>query len=56
MRPSNDLSRSLITLACDATVRRLDELIEEAREHGLPDDAIADALEDAAGALRAGLS
>jgi hypothetical protein len=39
-----------------AFIWRLDELIDEAREHGLPDEAIADALEDAAGALRAGLS
>jgi hypothetical protein len=39
-----------------AFVWRLDELIEEARERGFSDEAIADALEDAAGALRAGLS
>jgi hypothetical protein len=35
---------------------RLDELIKEARERGLSDDATADTLEDAAGALRQGLS
>jgi hypothetical protein len=34
---------------------RLNELIEEARDRGLSDEAIADALEDAAGAMRARL-
>jgi hypothetical protein len=36
--------------------RRLDQLIDDSREQGLLDEAIADVLEDAAGALRAGLS
>jgi hypothetical protein len=38
-----------------AFIWRLDELIEEARERGLSDEAIADALEDVAGAWRAAL-
>jgi hypothetical protein len=39
-----------------AFVGRLDKLIEEARERGMSDDAIAEALEDIAGALRVELS
>jgi hypothetical protein len=37
-------------------IRRLDELIKEARKRGVSNQAIADALENVAGAVRQGLS
>jgi hypothetical protein len=39
-----------------AFIWRTDELIDEARDRGLSDEAIVDALEEIAGAVRLGLS
>lgn len=43
------------SMAAWAFIWRMNELIEEARERGLSNEGIADALEDLAGVLRSGI-